>query len=262
MKTDNSNNGLLPRIWGPPMWQSLHSITFGYPINPSEVEKKNYKQFFENVGNVLPCKYCSLSYNEFLKSEPTLLTDEVFQNRDSLTKWLFIIHERVNNKLEVIYDVTYEDIQKKYESFRAKCDPNLPGCVMPIEEKKQSYCNAYKHDCNILPYSIIIYFKSYAKERGVSDFDNIQYYKKVFDSRHDSDSQIEWDKRNDECYKIVYNMRINGIRSLELSGKYKDLPTIDELKLIARMSSNLRIDEIMECLNKLGFKIATIYKFQ
>ena len=47
---DNSNNGLISKIWGPGLWIGLHSISFGYPINPSEEQKKNYKQFFELVG--------------------------------------------------------------------------------------------------------------------------------------------------------------------------------------------------------------------
>ena len=29
---DNINNGLITKIWGPVVWESLHCIAFGYPI--------------------------------------------------------------------------------------------------------------------------------------------------------------------------------------------------------------------------------------
>ena len=35
-----------PKIWGPPGWLFLHTITFNYPTNPTEEDKKYYKNFF------------------------------------------------------------------------------------------------------------------------------------------------------------------------------------------------------------------------
>ena len=46
--SDNSNNGLITKIWGPDIWSALHSISFGYPINPSQDQKDKYKTFFTN----------------------------------------------------------------------------------------------------------------------------------------------------------------------------------------------------------------------
>ena len=36
----NANNGLITKIWGPPAWEFLHSITFGFPISPTPEQKE------------------------------------------------------------------------------------------------------------------------------------------------------------------------------------------------------------------------------
>ena len=33
------------KIWGPPAWTFLHTITFNYPENPTNREKHNYFNF-------------------------------------------------------------------------------------------------------------------------------------------------------------------------------------------------------------------------
>src|SRR5438309_2304078 len=84
-KNQNNNNGLLPRIWGPHVWKSLHCISFGYPINPSYEKKCQYRDFFKIIGHVLPCSTCSESYNNFISSGDTILNDEVLESRYTLT---------------------------------------------------------------------------------------------------------------------------------------------------------------------------------
>ena len=57
-------------IWGPSMWFSLHTITFSYPLKPTENDKSNYKIFFENFKNVIPCSVCKKNYIRHLKEHP------------------------------------------------------------------------------------------------------------------------------------------------------------------------------------------------
>ena len=40
------SEGLLPELWGPDLWKSLHNISYNYPYNPTETDKKNYYDFF------------------------------------------------------------------------------------------------------------------------------------------------------------------------------------------------------------------------
>mgnify|MGYP001475513618 CR=1 FL=1 len=41
----NSNEGMLTSVWGPSMWHSLHTISFNYPVNPTQEDKS----FFDRV---------------------------------------------------------------------------------------------------------------------------------------------------------------------------------------------------------------------
>ena len=56
--------------WGNPGWEFLHTITFNYPLNPTSEDKDRYRQYFELVGKMLPCKYCRDSYNIYIKYLP------------------------------------------------------------------------------------------------------------------------------------------------------------------------------------------------
>jgi len=106
--------------WGPPGWHFLHSVTFGYPENPNETEKQNYKNFFDNVQYVLPCKFCKTSYvliYKYIDISPYL------ESRNGLTFWLFIIHNLVNRKLKKKLEV-FENVVVEYENLRAKCGKN------------------------------------------------------------------------------------------------------------------------------------------
>ena len=140
--TSNSNSGLMTKVWGPPGWMFLHSITFGYPANPSSFDNETkqpkgttvtkYRAFFQDLGWVFPCVYCRNSYKQFLKELP--LTDTVLSSRDNLVKWLYDIHNKVNNKLQIRYrKATLKNIISKYESFRADCKPGKQtGCTIPL----------------------------------------------------------------------------------------------------------------------------------
>jgi hypothetical protein len=48
---DNKNNGLITKIWGPAMWESLHCIAFGYPVEPTDEQRQNYKDFFTSLSD-------------------------------------------------------------------------------------------------------------------------------------------------------------------------------------------------------------------
>lgn len=253
----NKNNGLITKIWGPPAWTFLHCVTFGYPIEPTEENKEKFKMFFELVGDILPCKYCRESYKEFISQERTRLTDDVMQNRDTLTKWFYDIHNEVNNKLDTVYGVKYEDVVKRYEAYRATCSKkpaNQPkGCIVPLNKKAQCYKVASITDCPIVPVSVVKQFIEYAKKRGI---DTTQYIDEI-NTNQDLDKMLNnkscgvWCKRNKECRDIITKMRVEGIPSVESKGPYSGLPTPEELKLILRFSSNLSPDE----LDKIGQKL-------
>lgn len=103
--------------WGPGGWDFLHSITFNYPLNPTDSDKKYYSDFFKSIGNMLPCKYCRESYIIYYKYLPI---DHFLDSREGVTYWFYTIHSLVNQK---IYknNIPFSDVIKKYENYRASC---------------------------------------------------------------------------------------------------------------------------------------------
>ena len=83
-----------PDRFGPSLWQGLHYITLGYPVKPTNEQKQKYKTFFLLLRDTLPCSICANHYAENLKKMP--LTDEVFETRENLVKWLIDFHNVVN----------------------------------------------------------------------------------------------------------------------------------------------------------------------
>lgn len=145
MNNDNKDNGLMTKVWGPPGWLFFHCIAFGYPYkiddsNYEHFEKKNYyKKFYDNIGKILPCKYCRESYDKFIKEIPI---DDYLSNRKDLCYWTYLIHNKVNKKLGVpnCEIPNFNDFINTYEQYRAKCkkttdkerkEKEEKGCIKP-----------------------------------------------------------------------------------------------------------------------------------
>jgi hypothetical protein len=157
----NVDNGLMTRLWGPSGWLFLHCITFGYPYkidptNPEHLAKQNdYYRFFYYLGKVLPCKYCRNSYDEFFAKNSPM---RHLGSREDLSKWLFDVHNMVNDKLGVpaCERPSFDEIKERYESFRAACKPLTEkerndkagkGCIAPASGKpKRSVIKVVEYD--------------------------------------------------------------------------------------------------------------------
>ena len=99
------------RYWGPSGWKLLHSITFSY----DEKLKNKYNDFFTTIAFVLPCKHCRKSYSEYILNDSIMI-----DSKEELTKWLWRIHNKVNEKLRGQGLCNYEDppfsiVKKLYE---------------------------------------------------------------------------------------------------------------------------------------------------
>ena len=106
-----------PDIWGPHAWIFLHTITLTYPHNPTEQDKKNYKLFFYNLANVLPCTHCSQNYIIHLKQLPI---DSFLANKKSLVSWFVQIHNLTNNNLKKNVTFDMNDFTEKYRNIYNK----------------------------------------------------------------------------------------------------------------------------------------------
>ena len=148
-----SNDGMQPLIWGSSMWHILNCISFNYPENPTKKQKKDYYKFFSSIKNVLPCSYCRINMKLHLKELP--LDEQVFSSRTTLSKWVYKMHECVNNILKKKSNITYKQFRDTYENFRSRCivNPNTnktdPGC----EDIQNTKYSGFKGKCvlNIVP---------------------------------------------------------------------------------------------------------------
>jgi hypothetical protein len=118
----NSGDGMLTTVWGPSMWHYLHIMSFNYPINPTKADKKHYRDFIINLQYVLPCKYCRQNLTNNLKKLP--LTMNSMSSRDSFSRYVYELHEHINNMLKKPSNLTFEEVRDRYEHFRSRCtDP-------------------------------------------------------------------------------------------------------------------------------------------
>ena len=119
-----SNDGFLTTVWGPPMWHFLHTMSFNYPIHPTEADKRNYRAFILGLQHVLPCKYCRINLKTNFKNHPLRACHLV--NREAFSKYVYDLHEIVNKLLGKTSGLSYCDVRERYEHFRARCtdDPN------------------------------------------------------------------------------------------------------------------------------------------
>lgn len=144
-KKSHINNGMMTKVWGPAGWLFLHCVAFGYPykLNPEDKEDqqkmKHYKNFFESISTILPCRYCRDSYQDFIKDYPI---DSHLTSRKDLSKWFYTIHNKINNKLGVpeCELPTFDEVSNNYEMYRAKCKKTTKkerntssskGCIRP-----------------------------------------------------------------------------------------------------------------------------------
>lgn len=86
----------MSNVWGTHLWNSIHFIALGYPTEPTESDRHYYKQFFENIGHVLPCKKCTVHFNNNLQALPI---DQYLTNSDTLFDWTVKMHNLVNSDL-------------------------------------------------------------------------------------------------------------------------------------------------------------------
>ena len=98
-----SSNGMKTGFWGPHAWGFLFSSIAGtYPVRVDMSNKehtktvKAFQNMFKSLEHTLPCIYCRQSYGKFIKELPLSSYEH---SRQGMMQWLYLIHDRVNEKL-------------------------------------------------------------------------------------------------------------------------------------------------------------------
>lgn len=146
-----SGDGFLTSVWGPAQWHMLHTVSFNYPVNPTNKQKEQYRDYVLSMQHILPCAACRKNLKTNFRHLP--LTMAVMKSRDTFSRYIYNLHELVNRMLKKKSNLTYCDVRERYEHFRARCVDENPkvfkyseiktrknkkekGCTEPLYGKK------------------------------------------------------------------------------------------------------------------------------
>lgn len=120
------------KFWGPAAWDFFFCVALNYTPTPENIYYT--KQLFMNLGHTMPCIYCRNSYRQFIRE---LNIDHYLASSKTLTYWLYLLHNKVNDKLRnqgnpVPPNPTFEYVCWKYNKHRAGCNPRTMSCSKPI----------------------------------------------------------------------------------------------------------------------------------
>ena len=119
----NSNDGMLTSVWGPSMWHYLHTMSFNYPVKPTKEEKSHYYHFIHSLKWVLPCGKCRKNLRKNFQKLPLNMSH--MASRNTFSKYVYDLHELINDMLGKKSGLTYETVRERYEHFRARCVKDL-----------------------------------------------------------------------------------------------------------------------------------------
>ena len=135
-----------PSFWGRSTWKYLHTLTFAYPMNPSDMDKIKMINYFNQLPEFLPCAECANSFRLYLKYIPI---NEYVDNTYSIVYWLYTIHFIVNKKLNK-KNINLNSVVTEYLAHKASCDTkqittsninNSGKCTAPVNDMKNSAKN-------------------------------------------------------------------------------------------------------------------------
>lgn len=144
-------------FWGKYFWYCIHLTALAYPEDPTEQDKKIYKQFYLYLGKVLPCQKCSRNFGRHLSSIPIVY---FLQNRDMLFRWTVHVHNIVNKEIgKPQWNVEYAESYYKTFQYINENDPNTLNTCINKNSKNNNNNNylIYALSINIITIIFIIF---------------------------------------------------------------------------------------------------------
>ncbi len=139
-------------FWGPSAWRFLHAITFAYPEDPSDEDKRAALDLFSSLERLLPCEACCKHYSSGCKRFPVI---GHVDSRENLSKWLVDLHNRVNKGLHKS-QMSYEDAAKEYLSPSSTLCSTAPLVDRMSKESRRSHNNESRRSSKLIIIVIVI----------------------------------------------------------------------------------------------------------
>lgn len=137
----SSGDGMLTTVWGPSIWHFLHTMSFNYPVKPTEDDKKHYSEFIKSLQHILPCRHCRENIVKNFKVFP--LKPCHMESRATFSRYVYGLHETVNKMLGKKSGLKYCDVRERYEHFRARCTDDKPK-LWDIKKLEEGHKKAKK----------------------------------------------------------------------------------------------------------------------
>jgi len=105
------------KIWGPPTWFFLHSMTLALPEEVPKEQQLHMKNMLVALSEVLPCSLCSENWRQNMKEDPV---DPHLGHRSSMVDWMIRMHNKVNalnHQPLQTRDEVLEEYQLAYDKF-------------------------------------------------------------------------------------------------------------------------------------------------
>lgn len=119
--------------WGPMFWELGHLVSFAYPESaPSAEQREQTARFFESLSSVVPCEECQHDFAELLGKYPVR---EHLSCRESVSRWFYDMHNKVNQKLGKPIVLSYEDVKQQYLACATK-SKEIQACKKTSSNQK------------------------------------------------------------------------------------------------------------------------------
>lgn len=99
-----------PETWGPHFWFVIHTMAHSYPLTPTEVTKRKYYDFIQNLPLFIPDEKTGNKFGQLLDKYPVT---PYLASRESFVRWTNFIHNKINLHLGK-EEVSLPDAIKQY----------------------------------------------------------------------------------------------------------------------------------------------------
>ena len=112
--------GVRTTSWGPSLWTSSFCMAINYNDHPSPNKREIYLNYFQLLGEVLPCVFCRTYYKECEEILPLqdFIDDKTLEY--PVLYWLYLLKDLVNKKL-----MRQENECYKLEAYKIENDDTL-----------------------------------------------------------------------------------------------------------------------------------------
>lgn len=133
-------------IFGPVFWTAIHLVSFNYPVEPTEEQKVQYKNWLLAMGDVLPCRHCRDNFGTNVSAAlGDADFDSVFESRDVFSRFCYDLHEVVNLMLKKPQcKYSFNEVRDMYEGFRSRCLTKEQEAKL-LQSHKEMGCLHEKH---------------------------------------------------------------------------------------------------------------------